>query len=82
MFNLTGAIKALTKERDQTEKTLRRLDNALKVLKHLAHRTGATRKSGSSSGRTLSAQARKRIAAAQRRRWAEWKKSRGNRTKA
>jgi hypothetical protein len=72
MPNLTKAIQQLKQERDQARYNLDRLDEALKVLSGL---TGA--KQGSARGRgtrrTMSAAARKRIATAQRARWAKWK---------
>jgi len=72
MLNLTKAIQQLKQERDQARNKLDRLDEALKVLSGL---TGT--KQGSARGRgtrrTMSVAARKRIAAAQRARWAKWK---------
>jgi len=72
MLNLTQAVRQLKQERDQTRKNLEQLDAALKVLSGL---TGATRgfARGGKKRRTMSAAARKRIAAAQRARWAKWK---------
>ena len=76
MSNLTKAVQWLRKERDQAQRSVEQLDAALKVLTGLGgSRTQAvTRSSG--KRRTMSAAARKRIAAAQRARWAKWKAER------
>ena len=72
MLNLTKAIRQLTQERDQARNSLKRLDEALKVLSGLAGiKRGFAR--GRGRRRTMSAAARKKIAAAQRARWAKWK---------
>ena len=65
MLNLASTVKLLKKERDDARKTVLRIDRALKVLNGLGR--------GKGTARTMSAQARKRIAAAQRKRWAKWK---------
>lgn len=72
MLNLTKAVQQLKQERDQARNKLERLDEALKVLTGL---TGVKRglARGRGKRRTMSAAARKRIAAAQRARWAKWK---------
>jgi hypothetical protein len=75
MLNLTRAIQQLKQERDQVQDKLERLDEALKVLSGLGGiRRGFAR--GPEKGKTMSAAARKRIAAAQRARWARWKAAR------
>ena len=61
-----GVIKLMRKERAQHAKEIARLDAALAALGS----SGTTRK-----GRTLSAEARKRIGDAQRKRWAKARKS-------
>ncbi len=72
MLNLTKAVQQLQQERERTRKELERLDAALTILTSLA---GAKRgfARGRGKRRTMSASARKRIAAAQRARWAKWK---------
>ena len=65
MLNLASTVKLLKKERDDAQKTVLRIDRALKVLNGLGR--------GKGTRRSMSAQARKRIAAAQRKRWAKWK---------
>jgi hypothetical protein len=77
MLNLTKTIRLLKQERDQTRRKLDQLDAALKVLSGLGSvRTGFRRgRTGIGRRRTMSTAARKRIAAAQRARWAKWKAS-------
>jgi hypothetical protein len=61
MTNIKSIIKQLELERN-------RIDSAIQALRGVTSRNGATR-----PGRTLSAAARRRIAAAQRARWAKVK---------
>jgi hypothetical protein len=80
MSNLTKVVQRLKKERDQAQKRVEQLDEALKALTGLGARGAARRHStAKTSGkrRTLSAAARKRIAAAQRARWAKLKAAKG-----
>lgn len=78
MLNLTEAVRQLKQERDQARKNLEQLDRALKVLSGL---TGLGRgfARGQKKRRTMSTAARKRIAAAQRARWAKWKAAKSRR---
>ena len=69
MLNLASTIRLLKKERDEARATVLRIDRALKVLNGVGR--------GKGTGRTMSTQARKRIAAAQRARWAKWKAAKG-----
>ena len=69
MANLSAVVQQLKKERANAQRVVARLDAALKALRHLG--------SGNSSSRPrrkMSAAGRKRIAAAQRARWARVKK--------
>jgi hypothetical protein len=74
MLNLRKAVQQLKKEREQTRARLDQLETALKILGDMGT---AGRRSGRGATparrRTMSAAARKRIAAAQRARWAKWK---------
>lgn len=74
MSNLMNVVQRLKKERDQLQGRIEQLDKALKAL------TGGVQRQGfaypSRKRRTMSAAARKRIAAAQRDRWAKWKAAR------
>jgi hypothetical protein len=58
MSTLTGAIKDLEEQK-------RRIDSALKILRDLS-----LNGRGGSGGRNISAEGRRRIAEAQKRRWA------------
>ena len=73
MSNLTNVVQQLKKERDQLQGSIEQLDEALKALTG----TGGVRRQGfaqpSKKRRTMSVAARKRIAVAQRARWAKWK---------
>ncbi len=72
MLNLTKTIQQLKQERDQARNKLEQLEEALKILTGLTSaRQGFAR--GRGNRRTMSTAARKRIAAAQRARWAKWK---------
>jgi hypothetical protein len=73
MSNLAKVVQRLKEERDQAQRRIEQLDEALKALTGLggAQRYGSAQ--SSRKRRTMSAAARKRIAAAQRARWAKWK---------
>lgn len=78
MLNLANAVRQLKMERDQAQRKLDQLNAALKVLGSLS---GVSRRLGGGQTerkkrRPMSAAARKRIAAAQRARWAKWKAAR------
>ena len=81
MANLAKVVQQLKQERDQAQRRIEPLDEALKALGGLGGvRGGATRVGRAQTlgkkRRTMSAAARKRIAAAQRARWAKWKAAR------
>ena len=71
MLDLAKTIGLLKREREQAARNLDQLDAALKVLSGLGPVRRAKR--APTNRRTMSAAARKRIAAAQRARWAKWK---------
>ncbi len=75
MVNLSKVVRQLKQERDQTRAKLQQLDTALKVLGEVTAngRTQGRADGNSGTRRTMSAAARKKIAAAQRARWAKWK---------
>jgi hypothetical protein len=78
MSNLATVVQQLRKERDQAQKRIEQLDGALKALAGLSGVRGTTVGRGlgqrpAGTRPTMSAAARKRIAAAQRARWAKWK---------
>ena len=72
MPDLSDVVRQLKKERDNAQQLVARLDEALKALKHLGGGVSAPRR------RRLSVAARKRIAAAQRARWAKFKKEKAS----
>ena len=71
MDNLSQIISNLQSEDKRLEKELKRVRGAISVLRRLNNGVGA--KGGKMGTRRLSAAARKRIADAQRQRWAKWK---------
>jgi len=78
MSNLANVVQQLRNERDQAQRRIEQLDGALKALAGLSGVRGTTVGRGrgkrpSETRRTMSAAARKRVASAQRARWAKWK---------
>jgi hypothetical protein len=73
MANLTEALRQLREERSRTQHYLKRLDEAIVVLGKVVSGSGRGQKDGRHAPRTLSVAARKRIAEAQKARWAKWK---------
>lgn len=80
MLNLRKVVGQLKKEREQTQAKLVQLDTALKVLADVRGTgSGANgRRVRSVSRRPMSSAAKKRIAAAQRARWAKWRAAQKN----
>ncbi len=77
MPNLRGIVQQLKTERDRAQKEMERLNAALMALGNLGSQSGALRRVRTVKRRKpLSAAARKKIAAAQRARWAKWKAAR------
>jgi hypothetical protein len=83
MSNLAHVGHQLKEERDQAQRKIEQLDQALKApsglngLRGSVKTGGRTQRSGAKR-RTMSAASRKRIAAAQRARWAKWKAAQRN----
>ena len=75
MLNLATAVQQLKQERARTQKEVEKLDAAIRVLSGLTGTKGGLGRgrAGIGTRRTMSAAARKRIAAAQRARWGKWK---------
>jgi hypothetical protein len=79
MPKLSGLVAELRTERDRAQKELAQLNAALAALGGFGHVGGGSPRSRSiKKRRPMSAAARKRIAAAQRLRWAKWKSARRN----
>ncbi len=71
MTNLNAVLRQLESERSALQSQIKQLDSALDVLQGLDRAgRGRGRRGGS---RHMSAAARKRIADAQKARWAKWK---------
>ena len=68
MANVSSILKQLKKERDRVERQLSGLNAALTAFAGVYSRNKPSRK-----GRKMSVAARKKIAAAQRRRWAKFR---------
>ena len=62
-------MSTITKAIQDLEEQKKRIESALKILRDLDHSTGRT--TSPSSVRNISAEGRKRIAEAQKRRWAK-----------
>ena len=72
MANIAETVRVLAQERSQMLGRVRQLDDAISVLRKL--NGGSLSVMGrSAKKRTISAAGRRRIAAAQRARWAKWK---------
>lgn len=71
MANLQSALDHLKQERKQAQSQLERLDSAIRVLEGLTRRNSTAPARGVRRGRVVSALARRRMAQAQRARWAK-----------
>lgn len=76
MANLAVTLKVLTLERSQMAGQVRTLDKAISVRRKLVKGTRLSLVAGGRKTRTMSAAGRRKIAAAQRARWAKWKATR------
>ncbi len=74
MPSLNGVVQQLKKERERIQRDMERLSAALTALGRSRRKLRGTR--AHKTRRPMSASARKRIAAAQRARWAKWKAAR------
>jgi hypothetical protein len=75
MSNLMKVVAQLRKQRDEAQRQVEQLNQALAALGSLdgSRSRGRSSEPVGRKRRTMSAAARKRIAAAQRARWAKWK---------
>jgi len=75
MSNLVKVVAQLRKQRDDAQKRVEQLDQVLAALGSLdgLRARGRSPKRIGRKRRTMSAAARRKIAAAQRARWAKWK---------
>lgn len=74
MANLTEIVKKLRDERNRVARELSRLDGAIAALGALSNAPATAKAGKAKPRRKLSAAARKKIADAQRARWAKLKK--------
>ena len=73
MTNLTNALQQLREERTQAQLHVEKLNEAISAIEGLVTKTSSTERKDRPS-RTVSAAARRRMARAQRARWAEVRK--------
>ena len=71
MANLTSALQQLREERKQAQYQVEKLDSAISVLEDLVGRDGSPTRTPAGRSRVVTATARRRMAAAQRARWAK-----------
>jgi hypothetical protein len=75
MRRLSQIVSELEAQRDNVQRELNRLNSAIGALRgaNTTERSGTIRSGSAKPRRAMSTSARKRIAAAQRARWAAWK---------
>ena len=73
MTNISSVVSRLRDERTQVQVRLERLDQAISLLGNLSNGSRSTR----GGTRNISAASRKRIADAQKARWAKWHQQHG-----
>ncbi len=73
MANLADVLNELRKERSRMAGQVRKLDKAISVLRKLNGSSPSGARKSVRKRRTMSAAARRKIAAAQKARWAKWK---------
>ena len=75
MSNLSTALQQLREEHKQAQQQTEKLQSAISVIEELVGRNGSIlAQNGARPGRVISAEARKRMAAAQKARWAKVRK--------
>ena len=77
MANLDHVLQQLREERGRTQQQLEQLDSAISVLEGLGGNNSYSARTSSRAGRVVSALARRRMAAAQRARWARVRQGSG-----
>lgn len=75
-IEVAGILKVLQAERAKALKEVTKIDQAVSSLRELAGADSQPSTNGHGRTRTMSAAARKRIAAAQKARWAKFRKER------
>ena len=75
MFNLANTLQQLREQHKQAQHQIEKLQSAISVIEELVGENGvAPVPNGARPGRVISAAARRRMAAAQKARWAKLKK--------
>jgi hypothetical protein len=75
--DLSGIVRELKTQRDRAQREVEQLSAALNALGNLGSGNGRSKRvSAARKRKPMSAAARRKIAAAQRARWAKWKASR------
>ena len=73
MANIAETVKVLAQERSRMAGQVRKLDDAISILRKLKGSSLSVVRKSVKKRRTMSAAGRRKIAAAQRARWAKWK---------
>lgn len=71
MADLENALRQIREERKQAQYQVEKLDSAISVLEDLVGRSGSLTRTTARGSRIVTATARRRMAAAQRARWAK-----------
>lgn len=82
MANLQSALQQLKEERKQAEQQIETLDRAILAIEGIVGRSVGISRNGGRPGRVVSAAARRRMAQAQRARWARVRQKSGTGGKA
>ena len=82
MSDLSNVLNQLRAERNRAQQEIEHLDNAISAIQRLVGRNGSvTPPNGYRPRRNMSPSARRRIADAQKSRWAKWHKQNGQAAK-
>ena len=73
MGTIAETVKNLVQERSRMAGQIKKLDKAISVLRKLDGGSPSGARKSAGKRRSMSAAARRKIAAAQRARWAKWK---------
>ena len=78
MIKFDNVLQQLRQEHKQAQVEVDKLEKAISAIEGLNGRNGGNTANGTRPKKTMSAAAKRRIAAAQRARWARFKKQSGN----
>src|SRR5262249_34687566 len=74
MASLDNVLKQLRQERNQAQSEVQKLEKAISAIEGLTGKSLGTRANGTRPKKTMSAASRRKIALAQRARWAKFRK--------